>query len=63
MARELFFALISDQAQAELFGHRLLDRLDGDLAGLRVDEVLQHLLRVRQRDLARRSAKSAPPAE
>ena len=41
-----------DQSQAELLGHHLLDGFDGDLARLRVDKILEHLLRVRQRDLS-----------
>src|SRR5258708_2128810 len=39
------------QPQPELLGHHLLDGLDCDLARLGVDKVLQHLLRIRQRDL------------
>ena len=40
-----------DQAQAKLLGHHFLDGLDGYLARLRIDEVFQHLLSVRQRNL------------
>ena len=40
-----------DQAQPELLRHRLLNRLNRDFAGLRVDEILEHLLGVGQRDL------------
>ena len=43
-------ALISCEAQAELLADRLLNGLDGDLAALLVDDVLEHLLGGRQVD-------------
>ena len=43
--RELFFCLSSADAHSELLGHRALDGLDGDLAHLGVDELLEALLR------------------
>src|SRR6202162_5760746 len=39
------------QPQPKLLGHHLLDRLNRDLPRLRIDKILQHLLRVRQRNL------------
>ena len=41
----IIFGFDFDQAQAKLLGDHFLDGLDGDLAGLRVDEIFQHLLR------------------
>ena len=40
-----------NQPQAELLGNHFLNRLDGDLTGLRIDEVLQYLLRIGRRNL------------
>jgi len=42
--RELFFLLQLGHAHSKLFGYRALNRLDGDLAHLGVDELLQALL-------------------
>ena len=39
------------QAQAELLSHRLLNGFNRHLAGLRVNEILQYLLRVGKRNL------------
>src|SRR5207237_10170792 len=44
------FGLDLDQAETKLLGNGFLNGLDRDLAGLRVDEILQNLLRIRQRD-------------
>ena len=46
----IILGLDLDQAQAELLSYRLLNGLDRYLARLRVDEILQHLLRVGKRD-------------
>ena len=40
-----------DEPQTELLCHRFLDGLDGDLASLGIDEILEHLLGIGQRDL------------
>jgi hypothetical protein len=47
----IIFCLDLQQPESKLLGDGFLDGLDGDLAGLRVDEVLQHLLRIWKRDL------------
>ena len=47
----IIFRFDLDQAQTELFGDHFLNGLDGNLASLRVDEILQDLLRVRESDL------------
>src|SRR6185437_8516788 len=39
------------QLEAELLGHRLLNGFDGDLAGLRINKVFEHLLGIGQGDL------------
>src|SRR5271166_5526581 len=44
----IVFRFDFNQAQTELLGNHFLNGLDGDLAGLRVDEILQNLLRVRE---------------
>ena len=49
--RELFFCFRSADPHAELLGDGALNGLDGDLAHLHVDELLEALLRGGQRDL------------